>query len=397
MKKNLTNEIFLQIAAVAIAVFVWFVIIYTKNPVIELTINNIPVEFLGENALEENGLCVLNPEKPLTASVVLSGTRGDLFGVIDKIKATIDVSGVKEQGKIEMDIDFYQPDHAVEIIKKNRSSAVITIDKAAEKEIPVLINHSGVNKTYLVSSKAVPDTVYVKGAASEIENINKAYVDVDIASMSEDNDTAAGYYFADFLGNEIDKSSMYNVHPNFDLISVSNRLFRKKIVNINVVYPKSMTDKYDIQTKSVSVSECVVGIYGSGYESLKSVDLDAPEILSAGVNQKFALTAPEMENVIFESDDEITAVADIEPKREIYKTVLIDFIGISRDRTDTQQRTVTLKLLTTDRRLENSTITAAVDLSGYAPGEYTDIPISINAPEEVTVEGTYKIDFLTVK
>lgn len=396
MKKDLTNEIFLQITAVIIAVFVWFVIIYTKNPVIEVTIKNIPVEFLGEDALEENNLCVLNPEKPLTASVVLRGTRGDLFGVIDKITATIDVSGINTPGEIEKDVDFYQPDRAVEIVRNNRASAGIIIDKTAEKDIPVLINYSGVNKTYLVSSRAVPDTIHVKGAESEIGKIDKAYVDVDIASMSGDNDTAAGYYFADFLGNEIDESSICNVKTNFDLISVSNRLFRKKIVNINVVYPKSLTDKYDIQTKSVSDSECVVGIYGDGYESLKSVNFEAPETLSAGSNQKFTLTAPEMENMIFEHGDEITAAADIEPKKEIYKTVMIDFAGITRDKIDTQQKTVTLKLMTTDRRLENSTVTASVDLSGYTPGEYTDIPIIINAPEEITVDGTYKINFLTI-
>lgn len=395
MKKNLTNEIFLQSAAIVIAIFVWFVIIYTKNPVIEVNINNIPVEFLGGEALEEKNLCVLSPEKQLTASVVLSGTRGDLFGVIDKIKATIDVSEIKDPGEINMNIDFYQPDNAVEIVKKNKSSVNVTIDKTAEKEVPVVINHSGSNKTYLVSSQTAPNTVHIKGAESEVEKISGAYVNVDISYMSEDTSETAGYTFIDSLGNEIDESSICNVHPDFDLISISNRLFRKKIVSINVLYPKTLTDKYDIQTKNISASECVVGIYGDEYEDIKSVSLNAPEILTQGLNQKFTVPVSDMGNIIFESHDDIIVTADIEQKREKRKTVPIEFTGISGDRINAPQKTVTLSLMTTDRRLENSQITASVNLEGFAPGEYTDIPININVPEQITVNGTYKID-LTV-
>ena len=47
------NRIALQLVSVFIAIVLWFIISYTENPVISITVNNIKVEYRGLDKLEE--------------------------------------------------------------------------------------------------------------------------------------------------------------------------------------------------------------------------------------------------------------------------------------------------------------------------------------------------------
>ncbi|MCH5185413.1 MAG: hypothetical protein J1F64_04720 [Oscillospiraceae bacterium] len=390
MKKNLTNEIFLRIVTVVISVLVWFVIIYTKNPIIEINVKNIPVTFTYEDSLEERGLCVIRSEKPLTASVTLSGTRGDLFNAIDKVNASINLSGISEPGEYNMQADFSIPVNSVRISRKNTATYTVTADNIAEKDIPVIIEHNGLNKTYLVSSSAVPDTLRIRGAQSETDRIESARAYVDISTMTSSENAASDYFFSDGFGNEI--TGLYNVHTDFDSISVSNKLYRKKVMNIEVIYPTALSGKYDIRTKTVSPAESVAGVSENLYDEMKSIRLYAPDTLTPGQNRKFSIPLPSIDGVYFENQESILVIADIEEKRNIQKTVPIEYTGISKDKLSGAPQSITPEFFTTERRLEDAQITASVDLSGYTPGEYKNVPVSITVPDQITVIGIYGVD-----
>lgn len=392
MKKSLTSEIFSSAIAVILAVLVWFVIVYTQNPNIEITLKNIPVSFAFEDNLSEKGLCVIHSEKPQTISVTLSGTRNDLFKVIDKVKASVNVSNMENTGSSDINIDVAVPIGSVEVTKKSLSSLNVTIDEIMSKNIPIIVQHNGSNKTYLVQSTKFPDTITVSGAKSEIDKISYACVYVDISTLSSDKSEITEYVLMDAGGNEL--NNLLNVLTENKSISVSNKLYRKKVINFDILLPQNLASKYDIDIKTVSPSENVVGVSENLYNDLQTMTLYLPETTKEGENQKFVIPIPQSKDIYIEDIHDIVIIADIEEKRAIKKTVPIEFCNISADKITPSATNVTLDLFTTDSRLENADIKAFVDLENYTSGEYTDIPLTITASEQITVRGSYKIDFI---
>ncbi len=391
MKKNLRNEAFLLAAAIICSVLVWFIIIYAKNPTIDITVKNIPVEFTYEDELNSKGLCVIHQEKPLTASAVLSGKRNDLFHVIGRIDARINLSEIDSAGTTGMDVDFSFPSGAAELAGK-RSSVIVTIEKTAEKDIPVVINQSGTNKNYLVKSSAEPAVIHISGAESEINKIAEAVVRVDISSFSEDSSAELDYVFTDEAGNETEPS--VNIMPSDESVTVNSSLYRKKVVNIEAGIPESAAAKYDVRITGISPSECVAGARGEQYDSFKSVPVILPEDISAGQGQRFDIPVSVPDDICVEKDTDITVYADIEEKTVIQKTIPIEFTGVMRDRITSSAYSVTADLFTTESRLAESEVTATVNLTGLPSGEHHGVPVTINTPEQISAEGTYKIDVI---
>lgn len=392
MKKNLTNEILLLAVTIVVSVLVWFAIIYTKNPSIEISVKNVPVSFLHEAELAEKGLCVLRPQKPQTATATLSGKRGDLFHVIDRIKANANLSEINFPGTASVNIDFSCPLSTVEIVKKTSSSIEIKVEETAAKEIPAVIKHIGSNKTYLVESSVKPESIFITGAKSEVELVDAAYIYVDINQLSSNKKETVGYVFVDASGDALNE--LVNISADTDTVEASNTLYRKKVTNIDVEYPDSVTDIYDVETLSVSPSECVAGISGNMYDAIKSITVAAPENLAAGQNQKFTVCADSSDDAYLDEQIEITVAANIEEKRLIQKTIPIDFQGAPKEKIDPSASSITLSLFTTEKRLENAQISASVNLSDYSPGEYKDVPVSITVPKQVSVSGVYTVDVI---
>src|SRR5699024_9041477 len=73
------KKYFTMFLSIAIAVGLWVFVIENENPTIKMTYSNIPVEYLNEDALEEDGLVVADTEEAATVKVTLQGKRADLL------------------------------------------------------------------------------------------------------------------------------------------------------------------------------------------------------------------------------------------------------------------------------------------------------------------------------
>lgn len=64
-----------MIFSVIIAVGLWIFVIGNENPTIKMTYSNIPIEYLNEDSLEEDGLVVAASQAPAVVKVTLQGKR----------------------------------------------------------------------------------------------------------------------------------------------------------------------------------------------------------------------------------------------------------------------------------------------------------------------------------
>ena len=134
------KKYFTMFLSITIAVGLWVFVIENENPTIKMTYSNIPVEYLNEDALEEDGLVVADTEEAATVKVTLQGKRADLLDLdSDDLAAAVDVSEYTK-GDHYVQVEVHAPDN-VKVVGTKPSQIKITVESlvSSEKTVDVQI------------------------------------------------------------------------------------------------------------------------------------------------------------------------------------------------------------------------------------------------------------------
>ena len=98
----LKNDRINMILALLIAIGLWVYVVGVENPEKDIQIKDVPITFINEETLEENGLTMLSVSDSFV-DVQVTGVRSDLKNV-DKsdIKITADLEGYNEGEHVAM-------------------------------------------------------------------------------------------------------------------------------------------------------------------------------------------------------------------------------------------------------------------------------------------------------
>ncbi|MCX7715471.1 MAG: CdaR family protein [Clostridia bacterium] len=390
MKKVLDSKIVLQILSAGVAVVLWFIIAYTVNPVISVTLKNIPVEYVNVKSLEDKELTPIYSNKIPVVSVVLEGTRNDLFNVMKKIHARIDLSSIEEEGVYDVPITVDIPINSVKLTKKKTDNLTITIEPLVKKDVPVVVKQTGTNKEYLIKSVSEEDTIAVSGAKSFVENIDYAQVTVDVSQIKENEISGYSYSFIDKNNYEIESTRNIKAQTSGGIV-VSNTVYLAKTLPVEIEYPDFLTKDYIIDLKSITPQSVNIGILEDKYDEVTKLTALFPSHTAPadGVELSLPLVIPDC---AYSKDvSSVTVKADIKRKETRILTIPIAFKNTPSNMTVVSSvRQIDIMVTGDGEKLNPSFITAAADLSNLDKGTH-EVVLDITTPGNVSLHEQYKI------
>ena len=233
------NKFFNLLLAIVIALGLWAYVITSVSPGSKDTIYNILVAMEGKSVLEENGLIITGISTD-RVDLTLSGTRRDLSKVNpENITLKVDLTKITEPGKHSLTYDITYPgdvpSNAFVEEARDPQSIVFTVEKRVHKSIPVEVKFLGsLPEGFLYDRENLildNHEIVVTGPASEVDQIAKAVIEVDLSSQRESISQTYTYSLCDAEGNGVDAKL---ITTNVEQVRLDLKIQRFK--NVNLVY-----------------------------------------------------------------------------------------------------------------------------------------------------------------
>lgn len=317
MKSFFSKASVLKVVSLIVAIVMWFYIIIVVNPPVDVTIRDIPVQYVNTSILSDNGLCVINEKKP-TVTIKIRGSRKNIANIDKKnVYATVDLSNVTKKGTVYLPIELSIPYEYNEIVNKKPYNAEIIIDDIAEKNVQINIVTSGSVANGYIAGPTVTsdDMVKLRGASSLLEQIGSAAVAFDYKDRKSLINDRAKIYLIDKEGHTIEENSyIYEIiEMNITETQIICPIFRMKTVPIKV----NQAVGIDNGEYTVSITPPSIMIYGKTEEldktdAIYTESFNVSSVLSEGA-KRVTLNIPQGITV---RDDTTEVLVEIKPKEQ---------------------------------------------------------------------------------
>lgn len=176
MQELFKKDIIYKVAAVLLALVLWFYVTTLQNPVIEKSITGVTVNYVG---LPEG---LVMGEYSQTVEVKVKGPHSSVNLLTAKdIKVNMDLSKAII-GESSLPVDQVIVPKGVEVISTKPQSIKLFVDAIKEKQLPVKVEYlNAVAQGYTsYESVATPSIVVVRGANQLLANLEFARITVDL-------------------------------------------------------------------------------------------------------------------------------------------------------------------------------------------------------------------------
>lgn len=221
MKKLLASDGALKIISVLIAIGIWVYIALVMNPAIEVTVHDLPIQFIGGESLNSKGLAVIS-ESATTVTVKIKGSRKKMGNNDMKtIIAKADISSITETGEKNIPIEIVIPFENQGVSSQSEYSVNVKVEKSAEKTLDIEVSTIGTLAPDYMPGDIVcdPKKVTLSGPKSAVDKISKAEAVLNYNNEDVDIDTSAQIVFYGADNKEI---SMLDALMGRISISVDN-------------------------------------------------------------------------------------------------------------------------------------------------------------------------------
>ncbi len=355
------------ISSVIIAIVVWFLIVNVVNPRINVSMNDVPVRFIGEGYLRERGFVVVDKDEIPAFSIKVRGTRTDLIAGMDRIRVEIDLSAVDKEGKFTVTPTVTLPDY-LSLEKQRFSGVELSIEHSYEKTIPVAVEQitesRRKNKDKVIKSVPEFDEVKVTGSRTDVEAVKNAIVTVNVDDISESGKFVYSLKLVDEAGNVLPEDT--SVFCSNSTVPVINTIYERKTVPCKVEIPDALKTKYlfDYTDKDLSVSTIDIGI-SKGSQVPDHVVLTIPEKEYEAGDAEVKLEIKDVED-IYIPETEIILNTNVEKLVEKNVTVTPELKNVPGGMTGSSEA-LNIKVFAPEGMTDE--IKAEVDCSGFVHGQ----------------------------
>jgi len=388
------------------AVLLWFVATYSEDPIQQGTVTT-DVQLISLDTLRQNGLTLLSPSSATQVSVTVSGKRSDiskLDGKMAGLSAYVDFSGIdasyesKILQPIALPIIVNLPAEYTQI-SKNLKSLSVVIDNLDHRSIEPEVDITGSPKDgYQAQPKSCsPSSIDIDGPASIIATIKSVTLpSVSIATASNDVQAIKTPVVYDVNGKDITDKLILSSYE----VTVTVPIYPVETVGVTALIRVNPADGYRVIGNGATYDPPQIQLVGRQSELDKVPTLilnpavtgdNATENVTKVYSRQDILDILAMNNVDVRladgSPDEVTVTVPVE--QEVAKQVMIPRSGISivnkgsdsyKVDISQSQVPVTLRGLESDfSGLADADISCAaqLDLSGFAPGTYTNVKLDV--------------------
>lgn len=270
MKKFFRSDLFLRIASLFIAILLWIFVVYQENPIHEIWINSIPVNFINRNANFENGKLIITDGDDVKVNIKVQGRRSAISKAkASNVNCSVNLADIDSEGIYTLPITVNISSYGVEMISKEPYNVTITVDRVVTEERVVEVNKTGAPKSGFVEGtlESTPASVKITGPESTVRNVASASISLDLTDASED---IAGLYkirLYDAEGKEITDAA---ITKNIEYCDVKCPILATREISVT---PELSSDRNSQghRVSAVSVSPEKITLIGRS-EQLERID-----------------------------------------------------------------------------------------------------------------------------
>lgn len=207
--KALNKKVISLLICCISAFALWVYVTYVEDPSLSRWENGVPISFVGEAKLNENGLAVsyISSEK---IDVKVSAQRSRFRHLAsDSIIATVDLSKITQTGECQLEAAVTLPSDFT-IINKRKSTIKLVVEEYVQDKVftitPLIAKNT--ENDYFVKSQNIDGKdlqVFVSGAESLINRIASITTSgIDLSTIADDAVISVAFIPVDENGKEID-------------------------------------------------------------------------------------------------------------------------------------------------------------------------------------------------
>lgn len=283
-KKNrlLDSKVFWAVISLLASLFIWVYITGTQEEIITKDFSSVEVQVLGEETLQATRGYVVTNVSAETASVKISGTRGNIGTLsASDVKATIDVSFVSQTGSTSLEVKLSYPDNvnadAVSVISVDPERIYFDVTKMSTTPVPVEAKFVGSTAEDYIAGEIEyePKTINVSGPESLLEQIDHVYAEMGGDELALTRTANIPIVLIDKDGNTMDTTGL---EFDVDTITVTIPIYMMKEVPLYVqcVYGAGATEEntsIKIEPSTITISGDTEIVSGINRIDLTTIDL----------------------------------------------------------------------------------------------------------------------------
>ena len=318
-KINLTDNLFLKILSVLIAILIWLVVM-NINDAEKTTSFPVPVELVNTEVITNNGKVfrVLEGSELVTVKVRARKSIIDELDRTDFILTADMQKDLKYDRMVGITVECKNKSINIdENVSLSRSNVEVSIEDSATEQFQVHVRHTGEPNNGLVVGSMVPEQTIIKitGPVSLVEKIKTVEAMVDITGIPGMTVKTCELKLYDAAGGIIDNTYLKYVGKN-DGIDVTVSMLNTKTVPLKFNYTGNPVENYAV--KEISYKPETVEIAGSA-EVLSRIfrwEIPAEAVDVSGIDEELQLVVDLAQylpsGVILKNGEESSALVIVE-------------------------------------------------------------------------------------
>lgn len=373
------------LAAVAIAISLWFMVNGNSDMLITQDFNSIPITLTNADTLAGENL-VLAEDKNYYLNLQVKGTDKNLRNInMKEITAEVDLGDIDAKGTYDLPVEIKGLSNSVIVTSMNPTSLQIDVDNIIKEdlEVDIVLEGRPANDLLVISAQSL-EKVEVEGPEDSIAKIDKITATANVNGFETDSVQNLEVTAYDASGNPIVD---LDILPN--IISTEIILGKTKSIGITPSTTGDPANGYIVTGVLVEPSKVVIGAKEELLKTVETIPMDRIDV--AGQSKTFTkdinLTAPAG---CYFMDDSGKVKATVTIESPIEKSFTVDKVGtnnlapglVASKIKDTK---VVVKLEGASSVLNSlnaAQIEAFVDCANLGPGEY-ELPIQTNLSQSL--------------
>lgn len=419
MNEQHTNarKVLYILLAIVIAAVIWlYVDEFGNNGTArtkQVTIDEIPITFVGESELTDRGLMLMEDQTSDYAALTVEGGRRTVAHLDrEDITVTVDISDISKAGKqlVKCQVSFsdkrFSEDMITEYSIDDRISAYafVNIKELSSKTIDIHCELSGqVADGYFAGEPQIEqDTLEIRGQAEDLKAVSYAKVVLDIGDgATETVSKALEFQYYSASGKLLDAT---NIRPEVETLQVTLPVYVTKELELVVNFKEADGARADNLTYEISPRTIVVSGDAATLNSISTIvlgELDLLDLLGSETSSHtYPIILPDgcqnlsgVTRATLDIGFTDMASASISAGLFAYNTPAGKHVQIL-----TQEMTVRIFGISEDvAAVTSENISVTADLSKYssASGTYT-VPAAIEVVStgDIGVSGTYHVQVI---
>lgn len=322
LSKNTMPKLF----ALLFAIIFWLYVMDQVNPVMTISVDNVPVQLINTEDVERRGLVIMD-SKDFFVDLRVQGRRNDLYTVSpDDFSLVADLRGY-QKGTQTVPIEATSNRDMVEIVSRSVSEIKIFLDRMISESKPVEVSTAGaLAEGYRVGSTDLsPETITVTGPETIVNQVRRVSGTVEVSGK-----TLGIAEQVAVMPRDADGEVVSGVTLSANSVRVQIPVNKEKEVPVRVDLVGEVPEGYRLTDVSIRPERVVVSGLETSVDSLNEVLTVPVELteLTTSFSEEIAFNLPErIRTPYLEMTPEINL--RIEPVEEVtydfrYEDIAID-------------------------------------------------------------------------